>query len=316
MSEGVGGGAGGLAGGVGPAGLVGHWWFGDVEVLAILETDQAFSPDFMRTLLPDASRERVRAIDWLSPRWAHESGDLRFWTQTFVVRSAGRTLLIDTCLGNDKERRNPAFHRLATPFLDRLLAVGVRVGDVDLVVCTHLHFDHVGWNTRRDDAGRWVPTFPNARYLFSRREWEHWGSRPGHAYVVADSIQPLFEAGLVDLVDLVGLVGLGEVDGLEDERWPLTDEVSLVPTPGHSPGHCSVLVESRGERALITGDLIHHPCQVAHPEWGGPADTDGALALATRQRVLSWARETQATIIGTHFAAPAAGRVHGTRFAP
>ncbi|HRE88679.1 MAG TPA: MBL fold metallo-hydrolase [Myxococcota bacterium] len=313
MSEVAGGGAGGLAGVVGPAGLVGHWWFGEVEVLAILETDQAFSADFMRTLLPDASRERVREVDWLSPRWADASGDLRFWTQTFVVRSAGRTLLVDTCLGNDKERRNPAFHRLATPFIERLLAASVRVEDVDLVVCTHLHFDHVGWNTRRDEAGRWVPTFPNARYLFSRREWEHWGPRPGHAYVVADSIQPLFDAGLVDLVDLENLLDEGR---LEDEGWPLTAEVSLVPTPGHSPGHCSVRIESGGALALITGDLIHHPCQVAHPEWGSPSDTDAALALATRQRILSWADETGATIIGTHFAAPAAGRVRGARFWP
>lgn len=295
----------------GGGGLVGQWRFGDVEVLAILETDQAFSPDFMRTLIPDASRERVRSIDWLSPRWADESGDLRFWTQTFVVRSAGRVMLVDTCLGNDKERRNPAFHRLATPFLERLDLVGVRPDDVDIVVCTHLHFDHVGWNTRRDEGGRWVPTFPNARYLFSRREWEHWGSRPGHAYVVEDSIRPLFEAGLVDLIDV------GEVlDGAGLARFPITTGVSLVPTPGHSPGHCSVLIESRGERALITGDLIHHPCQVAHPEWGSPADTDGSMALATRQRVLKWARETAASLVGTHFAAPAAGRIVGSRFEP
>lgn len=295
----------------GEGGLVGHWWFGEVEVFAILETDQAFSADFMRTLIPDASRERVRSIDWLSPRWADESGDLRFWTQTFVVRSAGRVVLVDTCLGNDKERRNPAFHRLATPFLERLDLVGVRPETVDIVVCTHLHFDHVGWNTRRDDEGNWVPTFPNARYLFSRREWEHWGSRPGHAYVVEDSIRPLFEAGLVDLVDL------GEaLEGAELERFPIATEVSLVPTPGHSPGHCSVLIESRGELALITGDLIHHPCQVAHPEWGSPADSDGVRALATRQRVLNWARESGATVVGTHFAAPAAGRVVGSRFEP
>lgn len=305
----------------GDGGLAGHWWFGDVEVVAILETDRAFSAEFLRTLLPDATRERVREIEWLSPRWAEASGDLRFWTQTFVVRSAGRVVLVDTCLGNDKERKNPAFHRLATPFLERLDLVGVRPDEVDLVVCTHLHFDHVGWNTRRDVGGRWVPTFPNARYLFSRREWEHWGSRPGHAYVVEDSIRPLFEAGLVDLVDLVDPVNVGEAShgthvGAGIERFPITSEVSLVPTPGHSPGHCSVLIESRGEVALITGDLIHHPCQVAHPEWGSPADSDGVRALATRQRVLGWARETGATVIGTHFAAPAAGRIVGSRFEP
>lgn len=296
------------------AGLVGRWRFGEVEVLAVLETDQAFSPELMRTILPDASRERVRAIDWLSPRWADEAGDLRFWTQTFVVRSGGRVVLVDTCLGNDKERKNPAFHRLATPFLERLSALSVRPENVDLVVCTHLHFDHVGWNTRLvqdgSESGRWVPTFPRARYLISRREWEHWGSRPGHAYVVEDSIRPLFTAGLVELVELPDPEDAARV------RWPLTAEVSLVPTPGHSPGHCSVLIESLGEVALITGDLIHHPCQVAHPEWGSPADSDGAGALATRRRILGWARETGATLIGTHFAAPSAGRIEGDRFVP
>ena len=281
----------------------GRWAIGDVEVTAVLESDTAFSPEFLRqSVIPDATRERVAALSWLVPHWADGNGDLRFCTQTFVVRSAGKVILVDTCLGNDKVRKNPALHRLATPFIERLAAAGVTPECVDLVVCTHLHLDHVGWNTRLEGK-RWVPTFPRARYLFSRREWDHWSARPGHAFVIDDSIAPLWDAGLVDLIDV-------EIN----RDHPITEDVSLVATPGHSPGHCSVRIDSQGQHALITGDLLHHPCQVAHPEWTGPADSDRAEARATRERALAWATRHDALVIGTHFTAPAAGRVRGRRF--
>lgn len=276
-----------------------RWRIGEVAVSAVLESATAFSPEFLRRyVLPDATRERISQIPWLAPAWADENGDLRFVSQAFLLESQGTRILVDTCLGNDKERKNPAFHRLQTPFLERLLAAGSRPGDVDVVLCTHLHFDHVGWNTRLVD-GRWVPTFPRARHLLSRREWEHWGERPGHALVVEDSIRPLFEAGLVDLVDA------GE-DG-----FAVTPEVSLVPTPGHTPGHVSVLIRSGGREALITGDLMHHPCQVAHPEWSSPADTDPAQARATREAILEAAAREGRLVMGTHFAPPAVGLVVG-----
>lgn len=305
----------------GPLGPVGRWKVGAVEIIAVLETDHTFSPDFLRTLLPEATREAVRAIDWLAPRWADTAGDLRFWTQTFVVRSEGKTILVDTCLGNDKERKNPAYHRLQTPFLDRLAVIGVQPEDVDFVVCTHLHFDHVGWNTRLCE-GRWVPTFPRARHLVARAEWNHFVPRPGHAYVVEDSLRPISEAGLVDLVDLVdtGPFGAFEVGvdgtgrGTSGGGHALTNEVAIVATVGHTPGHCSVHITSRGEHALITGDLIHHPCQVAHADWTSPADSDRERARATRITVLRWAEDNRVLLIGSHFAAPAAGRVEGLRF--
>ena len=272
---------------------------GDVSVTAVLESSAAFSPDFLRAhVLPDATREAVLAMPWLAPSWATPEGDLRFVTQALVVRSAGRVILVDTCLGNDKPRKNPAFDRLQTPFLDRLATLGLSPEAIDVVVCTHLHFDHVGWNTRWDGA-RWVPTFPRARYLVSRREWDHWAARPSHGYVFADSLTPLAEAGLVDRVDL---------------PHALTPDVTLVAAPGHTPGHAVVAIASGGEQAMITGDALHHPCQVTRPDWTSPADSDRAAAQATREALLAELRASRGLLIGTHFADPCAGHIVGDRF--
>jgi glyoxylase-like metal-dependent hydrolase (beta-lactamase superfamily II) len=272
---------------------------GDVSVTAVLESDAAFSPEFLRAhVLPDATREAVSAIPWLAPAWATADGELRFVTQALVVRSAGRVILVDTCLGNDKPRRNPAFDRLQTPFLARLAALGVAPEAVDLVVCTHLHFDHVGWNTRWDGV-RWVPTFPRARYLVAEAEWDHWAARPSHGYVFADSLTPLADVGLLDRVAL---------------PHALTSEVTLVAAPGHTPGHAVVAIASRGQHAVITGDALHHPCQVARPDWTSPADSDRAVACATREALLADLRASGGLLIGTHFAHPCAGHVVGDRF--
>jgi glyoxylase-like metal-dependent hydrolase (beta-lactamase superfamily II) len=272
---------------------------GAASVTAILESDAAFSPEFLRAhVLPEATREAVKAIPWLAPAWATPEGDLRFVTQALVVRSAGRVILVDTCLGNDKPRKNPAFDRLHTPFLTRLADHGVTPEDVDLVVCTHLHFDHVGWNTRWDGS-RWVPTFQRARYLVAATEWDHWVARPSHGYVFADSLTPIAEAGLLDRVEL---------------PHALTAEVTLVAAPGHTPGHAVITVASEGARAIITGDALHHPCQVARPDWTSPADSDRAAAQATREALLADLRASGGLLIGTHFARPCAGRIVADRF--
>lgn len=269
------------------------WRVGAVTITAVVETTTALDPEFVRRhVVPEATRDHLAGLPWLAPHWVDERGEPRMVTQALVVRSRARVIVVDTCIGNDKDRRNPAFHRLATPFLADLTAV-VDPAAVDVVLCTHLHFDHVGWNTRWDGA-RWVPTFPRARYLFARRELEHWSAIAGHGYVMSDSIRPVLDAGLVDLV---------EVDHV------ITDEVALEPTPGHTPGHVSVRIRSGGESALITGDAIHHPCQVAHPAWGGPADSDRGAAAETRARLVHDAARDGALVIGTHFAHPAAGRV-------
>jgi glyoxylase-like metal-dependent hydrolase (beta-lactamase superfamily II) len=202
---------------------------------------------------------------------------------------------VDTCLGNDKEnRRIPTWNRLQTSFLADLAAAGYPRETIDTVVCTHLHVDHVGWNTMLTDHG-WVPTFPNARYLIGRVEYAHWtsrGEREDMAAVLADSVTPVWNAGLIDLV-------------ATDQR--ICDEVSLVPTTGHTPGHVSVRIASQGEEALITGDFMHHPCQIAHPEWSSTADSDPALARLTRERMLTSLADTPILVIGTHFAGRTAG---------
>ncbi len=273
---------------------ISRWKVGAATISAVLESEDAFTSEFLRRhVLPGATAEVVRAMPWLKPAWVDDDDGLRFVTQAFLIVSEGQRILVDTCLGNDKPRKNPAFDRLQLPFLARLEAAGARPEDVDVVLCTHLHFDHVGWNTRWDGA-RWVPTFPRARYLFAKAEWAHWEAHKGHAYVREDSLDPLFEAGLVDLVEA-------------DHR--VTGEVALVPTPGHTPGHVAVRVRSGDAEALITGDFIHHPVQVGRPELGSPADTDGAQAVETRRRCLDDARARGVALFGTHFAAPAAGHV-------
>jgi glyoxylase-like metal-dependent hydrolase (beta-lactamase superfamily II) len=203
----------------------------------------------------------------------------------------------DTCLGNDKEnRRIPTWNKLQTSFLAELTAAGFAREAIDTVICTHLHVDHVGWNTMLVD-GCWVPTFPKARYVMGRVEFAHWATRQDRedmAAVLADSVTPVREAGLVDLVET-------------DHR--ICEEISLVPTLGHTPGHVSVRITSRGEEALITGDFMHHPCQIAHPEWSSTADSDPTEAQQTRERMLTGLSDTPILVIGTHFAGRTAGRV-------
>jgi len=184
---------------------------------------------------------------------------------------------------------------LRTGFLEDLRAAGVAPEAVDVVICTHLHVDHVGWNTRLAD-GRWVPTFPRARYLFARREWEHWTSEEedGTKRILADSVAPVLDAGLADLVEM-------------DHR--VSDGIWLEPTPGHTPGHVSVRLHADGADAVITGDLMHHPVQVAEPAWQSAFDADPAQARATRRAFCARYADRPVDVLGTHFHHPTAGRI-------
>lgn len=273
--------------------MVGEVWrIGDVTITRVVEIEATGG---MSRIIPDAKRELVREIGWLQPHFCDEEGRLRGAIHALIVETPDRRIVVDTCIGNDKQRDVPPWNNLQTSFLQDIAAAGYPRESIDLVMCTHLHVDHVGWNTMLVD-GRWVPTFENARYLYGRTEFEHWRTHDpeDRKELMADSILPVFDAGLVDLVD-------------QDHR--LCPEVRLIPTPGHTPGHASVMIESKGESALITGDFLHHPCQFARPEWSSSPDSDPPQAIATRRRMYAMLAGSPTLVIGTHFATPTAGHL-------
>jgi glyoxylase-like metal-dependent hydrolase (beta-lactamase superfamily II) len=282
------------------------WRIGDVTIARLVERESRIVG---APALPAATRSEIDAIDWLRPTWISEDGAFRTSIHALLVQTPTRRVVVDTGLGNGKTRRIPSWNDLQTDFLERFEHVWPR-DTVDDVVCSHLHVDHVGWNTMLVD-GAWVPTFPNARYHFVRSEYEHWtreaGTSPGSGRhpewaeamidgpaVYADSIRPVVDAGLVDLIE-------------PDE--PVTPEIRLQGTPGHTPGHVSVVIESRGERAVVSGDLFHLPCQIARPDWSSSLDHDQGVSADTRRAFLRELADTSTLLLGSHFAAPSAGRV-------
>ncbi len=278
-----------------------EWKIGSVRIIRIEET---LAPVPFEGLFPAITPDHVAPhADWLRPHCMDDEGNALLSIHGLVVESGGHTILVDTCIGENAPPDIPLGGG-DSPFLENLSAAGFQRESIDFVLCTHLHFDHVGWNTMHVD-GELVPTFPNARYLFARQEWEHWKSQeePGFAATFRDTVDVIMDAGLADLVD-------------GDHR--LTDEVWLEPTPGHTPGHVAVRIRSGGEEAFITGDLTHHPVQWAEPDWAMGADSDSREAARTRERLLREHTGTGMLVIGTHYAPPTAGhlvrRDGGTRF--
>ncbi|MCP3989872.1 MAG: MBL fold metallo-hydrolase [Actinomycetia bacterium] len=271
------------------------WTIGDVTVTSIIELDQHWK---FAWLLPDVTEADIDAVDWLRPHFVDEDGRLILRIQALVVESDGQRILVDTCVGNDKPRPTPLFDMLSTTFFDDLIGAGFEPDSIDQVVCTHLHVDHVGWNTTQVD-GQWVPTFPRARYLFGRIEYEHWSAvdeTAAYGDVMADSVEPIFAAGLAQLVE---------------SDHELTSQIKLEPTPGHTPGHHSIRINSGGAEAVITGDMVHHPIQFPRPDLASGADTDSAAAIATRRSSFARWESDEVLVIGTHFAGPGAGRLKG-----
>ena len=271
-----------------------RWQIGDVRITKIVEIEALGGMSF---ILPQAQPEAVKPLSWMVPHFMNEEGKLIASVHALVVETPTLTVVVDTCIGNDKERMpNKNWHKMQTRFLEDFRAAGFDPEKIDAVLCTHLHVDHVGWNTYWDGAA-WKPTFPNARYLMAKSEFEYWERHEDAVtphQVFLDSVAPVVEAGLVDLVETTHQV---------------CPEVSLVPTLGHTPGHVSVRIQSQGEEALITGDFLHHPCQMAHPEWASAVDYDAEASTATRWRMLEAYAGTDNLLIGTHFAGPTAGRV-------
>ncbi|MBT4905486.1 MAG: MBL fold metallo-hydrolase [Rhodospirillaceae bacterium] len=254
-------------------------------------------------MFPTATADAVAAhLDWMAPTYFDiASGKLKLAFQSFILQTPQHNILIDTCVGEDKERTHPDFHMKKWPWMDNLLALGLTPADIDIVMCTHLHPDHVGWNTQLRD-GRWVPTFPNAKYVFARDEYAHWekesaqgSERIGLTFI--DSVLPVMEAGQAVLVD--------HDHQIEDGIW-------LEPTPGHSPGHVIVNVESNGERGAFIGDLMHHPIQVPHPEWSTCFCWDMEMSAASRTAFVDTHTDAGTLVLPVHFAGATAG--HITRY--
>ena len=275
--------------------MLDSWQIGEIKVTRILEMEMPLPYRADTAFMPKATPEAIKKIDWLFPHYVTEEGFIKLAFQVFLVEAPGLRLVVDTCIGNDKPRHMLGGNSLQTSFLEHLATAGWNRESVDLVVCTHLHVDHVGWNTMKD-GDAWVPTFPNARYLFGATEYEYWSKSDDEDQVaiMLDSIKPVFEAGLVDLVET---------------NHVISDEIKLIPTVGHTPGHVSVILESGRQNAMITGDFMHHPCQIAHPEWTVTFDEDPEAAASCRKRILEELADSATLVIGTHFSMPTAGRI-------
>jgi glyoxylase-like metal-dependent hydrolase (beta-lactamase superfamily II) len=254
-------------------------------------------------MLPGFTRDAVddHGPDTFAQFMHHESKMVLVSVHTWLVRTPQATILVDTCNGNHKHRPNmPAMGNLNTPWLERLAAEGVQPEDVDYVICTHIHLAHVGWNTRLVD-GEWVPTFPNAKHLFNRTEFEFWRpDNPGQADlefnsgVFDDSVKPVFDRDLVVLWD-----GDHQVD----------DSIRLEVAAGHTPGHAVAWLESKGDRALFSGDSMHSAMQVFEPGWNSGFCLAADEAIATRRRLIERCAEQNALLCPAHFSAPHAFRV-------
>lgn len=285
-----------------------QWKIGDILITKVEETEAWWPLDFWLNAMPSATRADVDAMTWLEPVYRRDE-EVNGAIQSLLVETPEAKIVIDTGIGNHKTRLSPVFNQLDTDFLEKFEQVW-RLEDVDLVVATHLHVDHVGWNTRLE-GDTWVPTFPNARYLFVREEFDHWTAfvndpHAGDAYsdfaramvdgpaVFADSVRPIVDAGLVDWVE----PGQQVVPG-----------ITLVSTPGHTPGHVSVLIESGGDSAVVTGDLFHSQAQISRPDWGAAMDSESTEADRTRRDFVERFADTSTIVIGSHFGTPTANLI-------
>ena len=272
---------------------------GDITIHRIVETEQPlFQPlQFFPTLAPDLLEEN-RA--WLQPRYIDPAtGKLNMCVQSYLVVTPHHKILIDSCVGNHKPRPGRPFWDMqtGTEYEARLAATGVGVGDIDYVMCTHLHVDHVGWNTRLDN-GRWVPTFPKAKYLFSGTELDFWTKRnatePATCPWITDSVLPIVAAKREQRVTSDHVLG---------------DFVRLLPTPGHTIDHYSVEIGRRDKLAIVCGDMVHSPIQMRYPELGMMADFDSKQAGATRRLLFERLCDQPTLLCTAHFPSPSSGRV-------
>ncbi|MEO3760347.1 MBL fold metallo-hydrolase [Mycobacterium sp. B14F4] len=285
-----------------------HWRIGDVSITKVVERELSIPVQILTQMMPSASLAQIEELRWLEPHYVHN--DLtNVGYYSFLIETPVAKIVVDTGVGNAKSRTYDDFNRLETDYDANFRAVW-DPDRVDLVVSTHLHVDHVGWNTWLV-GGEWIPRFDRADYCFVEQEYRHWkrfadDNDPVNATldvvaVFEDSVRPIDAAGLARFVA---------------SDTALTPEVRLLPSHGHTPGHVSVVVESRSERAVITGDLMHSPCQIGHPEWSSVYDTDPDASAVTRRAFLERFADTGTLVIGTHFGTPTGVTVNrdGPRF--
>ena len=271
---------------------------GDIRVDRIIEQEfPMFDP---AEFLPELTKEMIDPYrSWLEPKaFDPVSGLMTFCMQSYVIRTGHHNILVDTCIGNHKNHpARPAWHQKTdSTYMDALNKAGLTVDDIDYVMCTHLHPDHVGWNTRLEN-GRWVPTFPNAKYLFSEKELAHWEQANAKTEIpyVVDSVLPVVAAGRVTKIK---------------SDFQLDDMVWCEPSPGHTPDHFSVCLAHGGHTGVLTGDLIHSPIQMVYPETPARPDVDKPLAAKTRRAFLEKYADTSTMICTHHFPSPSMGHIH------
>ena len=269
---------------------------GDMTIHRIVEDEGAFRSalDMFVGLTPERLAENR---GWMQPTALDAQDMVLLCFQSYVVRTPHHTILVDTCVGNDKQRpARPSWHmRTDDSFMRGLASHGLGVNDIDVVMCTHLHVDHVGWNTRLEN-GRWTPTFPKARYIFGRQEYDHWAAQHAKAAVAPfeDSVLPIIEEKRADIVG---------------DDFQIGDHVRLLPTPGHTPGHFAVCFGRARDEAVMSGDLMHSPLQARYPELSAAFDTDKAQAAVTRRAFLERYCDTDTLCCTAHFPAPSAGHI-------
>lgn len=273
---------------------------GDIRLSRVIESEEfILTPE---EVFPDYDPEVFeRHLHWLAPRhYQPETNMLVIVNQTYLIELPGRTILVDGAGGNDKERNRPFFDHRHWPWLENLEATGVRPEDIDTVLCTHIHVDHVGWYTRLVD-GEWVPTCPNAKYLFVDEEWAHWDALsrrtglPRTGDYVEDSVRPVIAAGQAEFV------GNGHT---------IAPGVRLVHLPGHTPGQCGVLLTGGGKEAILCGDTLHHAIQFVETGWSTNFDTDQGLARRTRREFLEHYADTGTVVFTAHLPSPTGVTVH------
>jgi glyoxylase-like metal-dependent hydrolase (beta-lactamase superfamily II) len=270
---------------------------GDLTIHRVIEQETSFLPalDMFPGLTPELLAEN-RA--WLREAKALDDADvLILCFQSYIIRTPHHTILVDSCIGNDKPRPGrPKWHMKSDDsYMRGLAAAGIAVTDIDYVMCTHLHVDHVGWNTRLEN-GRWVPTFPKARYVFARSEYDYWHAQNAKTPVppFEDSVLPVVEAKKAEIVG---------------HDFAIGDHVRIVPTPGHTPGHVAFAFGKSKDAAVFSGDLMHSPLQTRDPELSPKFDVDPTQSAATRRRFLERYCDTETLCCTAHFPSPSAGRI-------